>query len=542
MGSFFRLSDLNQQINHQVKEKLHMYHSIRLTIPIPSVRTSTNRPLRQRGLFSTALALALAWFALSPTAGAVTPPPDGGYPNQNTAEGDNALFSLTTGANNTASGFDALLHNTTGFNNTATGVSALLSNTTGANNTANGLQTLFHNTTGFTNTANGVSALQNNTTGSNNTATGVSALLNNTNGANNTATGLQSLLDNTAGGENTANGVNALQNNSTGNDNTASGVSALFLNSFGSANTATGVSALYRNTLGNNNTATGRSALNFNTIGEGNTAIGATALDQNDTGVNNTASGFQALYLNITGDNNIALGFNAGYNTTGSNNIEIGNSGVAGEGQTIRIGSAGTQSATFIAGISGKTIAGGVTVIIDANGHLGTVVSSERFKDAIQPMDKTSEAILALHPVTFRYKHELDPAGIPQFGLVAEQVEKVDPDLVARDGQGKAYTVRYEAVNAMLLNEFLKEHRKVEIQYRKMQEQEAAITRLKSAGAKQEVAIAQQKNDFQSVLAEQQKEIKALTAALKEQAFQIQKVSARLAADKAAPRLVGNNR
>ena len=157
------------------------------------------------------------------------------------------------------------------------------------------------------------------------------------------------------------------------------------------------------------------------------------------------------------------MGFEAGCNrTTGSNNIDIGNKGAAGKSNVIRIGTNGTQKNAYIAGISGVTVAGGVGVIIDSDGHLGTVVSSARFKDEIKPMDKASEAILALKPVTFRYKHELDPEGIPQFGLVAEQVEKVNPDLVARDAEGKAYTVRYEAVNAMLLNEFLKEHRKVQ--------------------------------------------------------------------------------
>src|SRR5439155_21594561 len=138
---------------------------------------------------------------------------------------------------------------------------------------------------------------------------------------------------------------------------------------------------------------------------------------------------------------------------------------------TIRIGKVGTQKAIFIAGISGTTVAEGVGVIVDTKGHLGTITSSERFKDEIKPMDKASEAILGLQPVTFRYKHELDPADIPQFGLVAEEVEKVNPDLVARDDQGKPYTVRYEAVNAMLLNEFLKAHRK-------MEEQEANIAQL----------------------------------------------------------------
>src|SRR5262249_40143270 len=156
---------------------------------------------------------------------------------------------------------------------------------------------------------------------------------------------------------------------------------------------------------------------------------------------------------NTTGSFNMALGDNAGFDlTTGSNNIDIGNAGVAGESKTIRIGKQGTQRSAFIAGISGATVPTGVAVIVDTTGHLGTTTSSARLKDAIKPKDKASEAILALKPVTFRYKHELDPDGIPQFGLVAEEVEKVNPNLVARDDQGKPYSVRYEAVNAMLLN------------------------------------------------------------------------------------------
>ena len=174
-------------------------------------------------------------------------------------------------------------------------------------------------------------------------------------------------------------------------------------------------------------------------------------------------------------------------------------------------------------GISGATVAGGVGVIIDTNGHLGTVVSSERFKDEIKPMDKVSEAILALEPVTFRYKHELDPDGIPQFGLVAEDVEKVNPDLVARDANGKAYTVRYEAVNAMLLNEFIKEHKAFIEEQRKVQEQSATIAQLKSVVAKQEATAAQH-----------QKQIETLTAGL-------QKVGAQLELSKSAPRTVQNS-
>jgi hypothetical protein len=244
--------------------------------------------------------------------------------------------------------------------------------------------------------------------------------------------------------------------------------------------------------------------------------------------VQNTANGGYALQNNTTGSSNIAVGFNAGVNlTTGSNNIDIGNVGVAGESKHIRIGTSGRQTKTFIAGISGATVPGGVGVIVGTNGQLGTVVSSERFKDAIKPMDKASEAILALQPVTFRYKHELDPDGIPQFGLVAEDVEKVNPDLVARDERGKPYTVRYEAVNAMLLNEFLKEHRKVE-------EQEAMITKLKSA-------VAQQQKESRSTAAQQENEIKALAAAVREQAAQIQKVSVQVELSKPVPQTLVNN-
>jgi hypothetical protein len=224
------------------------------------------------------------------------------------------------------------------------------------------------------------------------------------------------------------------------------------------------------------NTATGDYALFNLTTGTRNTAIGFWALNTNTTGGKNTAIGFQALVDNTTGKNNIALGYAAGIFTAGDNNIHIGNVG-AEESDTIRIGTvAGRgirdfQSNTYIAGISGVTIAAGLPVMVDVNGHLGSTTSSERFKDEVKPMDKASEAILALKPVTFYYNKEFDPDGIPQFGLVAEQVEKVRPDLVARDKEGRPYSVRYEAVNAMLLNEFLKEHKTV-------QEQGETIARL----------------------------------------------------------------
>ncbi len=227
--------------------------------------------------------------------------------------------------------------------------------------------------------------------------------------------------------------------------------------------TAEGTNALFSDTAGFNNTATGFQGLFSNTIGSFNTAIGYEALLSNTTASDNTAIGASTLASNTTGSANTALGLNAGANlTTGNNNIDIGNAGIAGESSKIRIGTKPAQKATFIAGISGVTVVNGVGVIINAQGQLGTIASSQRFKEAIRPMDNASEAIFTLKPVTFQYKKELDPKGIPQFGLVAEEVEKVNPDLVARDDDGKPYSVRYEAVNAMLLNEFLKEHRKVQ--------------------------------------------------------------------------------
>ena len=304
------------------------------------------------------------------------------------------------------------------------------------------------------------------------TCLGDDALLNNT-GPDNTAIGHLALTSNTTGNANTAVGSNALASNTTGFRNTANGFDALGTNTTGSDNTAIGFNAL-SDSNGTNNAATGTFALSFNTTGNANTANGVEALFVNMTGSLNTAIGYNALVANTNGTNNIALGSYAGLNRNrGSNNIDIGNEGKTHENGTIRIGTSGTHANAYIAGISGVSVPTGVPVIIEAHGHLGTTTSSARFKEAIKPMDKASEAILALKPVTFRYKHDLDPEGIPQFGLVAEEVEKVNPDLVARDEQGKPYTVRYEAVNAMLLNEFLKEHRKVV-------EQEATITQLKA--------------------------------------------------------------
>jgi hypothetical protein len=325
----------------------------------------------------------------------------------------------------------------------------------------------------------------NNTTGESNTANGAFALFNNTTGYNNTATGVGALYHNTTGQGNTANGGNALSDNTTGTDNTGIGNLSLILT-----------------TTGYENTAIGSFAALSNETGFQNTAIGVAAANNNHTGFRNTAVGYQALLNNDGGSGNTALGYLAGSNLSiGDDNICIGNDGVAGDAGVIRIGRS-FNNATYIAGISGQTASGGAAVYIASDGKLGTNTSSARFKDEIKPMGKASEAILALQPVSFRYKKEIDPRGIPQFGLVAEEVHRVNPDLVIRDQQGKPHTVRYEQINAMLLNEFLKEHRKNE-------EQETTIARL-------------------------QKQIEALAADL-------QKVSAQVAVSKPAPQMVDNN-
>jgi hypothetical protein len=421
--------------------------------------------------------LALDCFALLQRAQAVVPAPDGSYPGGNTAEGQAALLSLTTGGFNTAAGWLSLRSITTGSFNTAIGAGTLFANTAD-NNTATGAAALLFNTTGF-----------------NNTAVGATALLNNTEGRNNTATGFQTLRNNTTGGDNTATGRSALFSNTTGAINTANGFDALFSNTTGIANTATGDLALLSNTTGDANTANGASALRANIFGDNNTAIGTSALFSNTAGAFNTAVGVEALFSNTIGNNNTALGFSAGLNqTTGGNNVYIGAgiSGVAGE-----------SDACYIGSIFGQTSASGTPVLINSSNKLGTTTSSKRFKEEIKPMDKASKALLALKPVTFRYKKEIDPAGTSQFGLVAEEVEKVNPDLVVRDQEGKPYSVRYDQVNAMLLNEFLKEHRKNE-------RQEATIMRL-------------------------EKQIEALAADL-------QKVSAQLELSKPAPQTVFNSR
>jgi hypothetical protein len=468
---------------------------------------------------------AFACFALSPQARAVCHQ-GCDIAKQNTFFGDAALVGNTTGLANTAIGREALTANTSGFYNTAVGANALSANRIGAGNTAVGTNALPRNTRGSNNTATGNTALAANTTGESNTASGAGALYDNTSGSNNTATGFEALSYGN-GSNNTAAGFEALQYNTTGNNNTAMGKQAMYGNvsvsSTGSNNTAIGDQALYSYTTGSNNTADGYRALNKNRGGADNVATGYQALLANTSGITNTAVGAFALYNSETGSGNIAIGFGAGSGvSSGSNNIDIANNG-ANESSTIRIGSA-NQTNTYIAAIHGVTVAGGATVYVESDGHLGTMTSSARFKDEIKPMGNVSEAILALKPVTFRYK--TDAKNTPCFGLIAEEVEKVNSDLVVRDSAGRPYTVRYDQVNAMLLNEFLKEHKKVE-------EQQATIAELKGNALRQE-----------TISARQQKQIEALTAGL-------QKVSAQLATaspsrgglevSKSAPQTVLNN-
>ncbi len=444
--------------------------------------TPVQNSINRCGLFL--VSFLFAYVAFLQRAQAVSPPPDGGYPGANTAEGQNALLNLTSGTYNTAIGWFSLESNAnsqfntglgagtlfanTGDNNTAVGAGALLNNSTGGHNTANGAFALFSNTEGTDNTAIGDGALLANTA-DDNTAVGRSALSSNTSGSGNTAEGVAALAFDTAGAGNTAIGFEALFDNTTGTGNTAVGALALQDN-VGIGNTATGFFTLGSNTTGDSNTGVGFAALNDNTTGAFNTAVGSGALFATTTANSNIAVGDSALLNNTTGSNNTAIGAGAGENLTiGDNNIDIANPGVAGESATIRIGS-GNQTSTFIAGINGTAVTG-TGVVVSASGQLGVATSSARFKYEIKPMDKTSEALFALKPVSFRYKKEIDPEGTWQFGLVAEEVQNVNPALVVRDTEGKPYTVRYDAVNAMLLNEFLKEHRTV-------QEQGVIIARL----------------------------------------------------------------
>jgi hypothetical protein len=389
-----------------------------------------------------------------------------------------ALIS-TNGDNNFFAGEHAGVSTVTGEANVGIGNGALANNMSGSFNTASGSGALFFNTNGSANTAYGFAALYFNKRGSNNTALGNAALYFNDTGRENAAVGAEALYSNTFGRNGTAVGYRALYSNQGAHYNTAIGSLALSSNTDGTVNTAIGAFALASNTSGDANTASGYAALASNMSGGLNTANGRNALYYNTAGDYNSAFGYDALINNTSGSANIGIGRNAGQNiTTGNNNIFIGNDGFGNESNAIRIGT--TQNKAVIVGIHGATIAsGGTPVYVNPSGLLGTITSSGRFKEDIQSMDEASDTLLALKPVTFRYKEELDPEGTPHFGLIAEEVEKVDPNLVVRDAEGKVYSVRYEAVNAMLLNEFLKQHRKVEEQSAEVQELKRNIAELK---------------------------------------------------------------
>lgn len=424
---------------------------------------TSNQTQYARKFSAFVIATLLAWVGPSSNTEAISPAPDGGYPGGNTAEGQNALFNLTTGIYNTGVGLFSLKSNTGGNFNTAIGAGTLLANITDRN-TATGAGVLLSNTIGFDNTGNGAFALFSNTAGSRNTATGVDALLNNN------------------ADFNTANGDSALASNTEGEGNIALGGTALTTNTVGNFNTATGYRALLRNTTGSFNTADGKDALFSNTTGINNTATGLGALLSNITGGNNTANGVNALHNNTGGNDNTALGLGAGFDITGSGSVCIGAgvTGVAGENDTTRIRNVYDTVATERA------------VYVTSDNRIGTLSSSRRYKERIKPMEKASEAIHSFNPVSFRYKKEVDPAQALCFGLIAEEVADINPNLVTLDSEGKPQTVRYEAVNAMLLNEFLKEHRQV-------QEQANTIAELKSEIANLIVTVKDQATQIQKV-------------------------------------------
>jgi len=402
----------------------------------------------------------------------------------NTADGYCSLYTNTTGYFNTAVGYEALYWNTSGSYNTTSGWQALAENTTGYYNTAIGYLALAYNTTGGYNSAFGVNALVLNRTGVYNTANGSNALYNNSSGDFNTATGANALYNNTTGSRNMAGGFNALYCNTTGTENTAYGNGSLYSNTRGSFNTANGFQALATNTTGAENTATGNGTLYFNTTGSYNTANGIGSLDDNTVGNSNTADGYFALSANVSGNHNIALGYGAGQSIyNGSFNIDIGNEGTDTDTGTIRIGTKGNQTAAYIAGVDGMTASGGVAVYINSNGQLGTLTSSRRFKFDIKDIGAKSDKLMDLRPVTFRYKEAAGDGTHPiQYGLIAEEVAKVYPDLVQYDKQGKPFTVYYHLLTPIMLNELQKAHQQLAEQQAEFTSFKAEMLRTTSAG------------------------------------------------------------
>ena len=346
---------------------------------------------------------------------------------------------------------------------------------------------LLHNygPTGSDNAFLGYKAGNFTTTGSFDTGTGYAALSSNTTGDYNTATGAYTLSVNTTGHGNSAFGYGALNANTTGIQNQAFGIDALLANTTGSGNSAFGGGALAKNTTGGSssttggNSAFGNYALYVSTTAGGNSAFGYSALTADTTGTDNVAVGAAALAKLKTGTGNIAVGTGAGGNLDAaeSNDIYIGNSGIAGESDTIRIGYIGTIKAAAIAGIYGSASASGVEVLVNAAGQLGTTTSSRRFKHQIADMGEASDVLMKLRPVAFNYKPELDETQTRQYGLVAEEVAQVAPQLVVFDKDGAAQSVRYHFVNAMLLNEVQKQRHLVDEQQKTNEEQSNTIAR-----------------------------------------------------------------
>jgi trimeric autotransporter adhesin len=403
--------------------------------------------------------------------------------NNNTVSGVRALFA---GNNNTASGTSAFFWDE-GNDNTGSGFQVLLSSppvppgesiAIGNYNTASGSNALSSEAYGNANTAAGYIALADNTTGNDNVAVGEEALASNSGASGNTASGYRALKANTTGANNAALGDGALQFNVGGSDNTAAGAFSLFSNTSGNYNAASGYQALFANTTASSNTASGFRALYLTTTGDSDTAAGFLALVSNTTGKQNTAVGAEALHSNTTGLNNIGIGNNAGYAVTGSNNIDIGNQGISADAGTIRIGASSTQSKAFIAGIYGTPLIGSA-VYVTATGQLGVLGSSERFKTDIAPMPDPSDKLRQLLPVAFHYK--TDPQAIPQYGLIAEEVDKVYPELVIRDEAGKIQGVRYEELAPMLLSEMQRKERKIDAQAAQISELKQQLAGIRAA-------------------------------------------------------------
>ncbi|MBS0416908.1 MAG: tail fiber domain-containing protein [Proteobacteria bacterium] len=310
--------------------------------------------------------------------------------------------------------------------------------------------------------------------GNQSTAMGTNALLSALGAQRDTAAGFGALSSNTTGADNTAVGSAALLSNTQGSFNSVLGSNSLSANTTGNGNSAFGNETLTNNTTGFFNTGLGAFSLIFST-GNYNTAAGANSLAANTSGSNNTAMGYQALSANTTGANNIAIGYFAGDLVSGSENIDIGNQGVASDSGTIRIGTSGSQKHVFIAGINSSQVTGSA-VYVTAAGKLGVLASSERYKTAISPMGDTSEKLQQLRPVTFHLKTE--PHGALQYGLIAEEVSRVYPDLVIRDEAGTVQGVRYDELAPLLLNELQKQKSKMALQAQQLHAQDRQLQQL----------------------------------------------------------------